>query len=141
MTGIFLPPQFQLAFGRIVYESVVGVARARETRSFTSWSLSFVMNAPRMTGTSCTPAQNWLQHVSALLKPATPCSSPNTTTLLVLRPAVVFGTDLNGAAAGVPAALGLPAALPATISTTRAAPAKSQTEARTLEAPIVRPAR
>src|SRR6266516_7736733 len=92
VTGIFLPPQFQLAFGRMVYESVVGVACAYETRSCTSSSLSFVTDAPRMTGTVWTPAQNVLQHVRAALKPPTSCSWPNTTIRFALRRAVVFGT-------------------------------------------------
>ena len=101
-------------------------------------------NAPRITGTVRTPAQNWLQHVSVGLNPAASCSWPNTSTRFRLRPAVVFGTDAQalakGAAAGVAATLGLPVALVATTRTTRVTPAKSQ-KARTLEAPIVRPGR
>jgi hypothetical protein len=108
VTGIFLPPQFQFASGRIVNDSVVFVAFASETRSLTFWSLSFTRNAPRMTGIVWMPAQNWLQHESAVLKPTMSCSWPKTTMSLAWRAAVVRGTVAqdwaNGAAAGVASA-------------------------------------
>src|SRR5438093_13136150 len=80
---------------------------------------------------------SWLQQFRTVLKPLTSCSSPTTTTLEALRPAVVLGTWAhdwaNGAAAGVAsAARALPAPLlvavadVATIPTAIAAPTRSQ---------------
>src|SRR5581483_5999797 len=82
----------------MVKESVVFVAFASLTRSLTFWSLLFVMNAPRITGAVCTPAQGCLQHVRAVLKPATSCSWPTTRTSFALRAAVVLGTSAHARA-------------------------------------------
>src|SRR4029078_531268 len=88
----------------MVYESVVFVAEAEETRSLMFWSLLFVMNAPRITGTPCTPAQNWLQEDRLVLKPTMSCSCPKTRMSFALRAACVRGTCAQdwakGAAAG-----------------------------------------
>src|SRR3954449_1708137 len=96
-----------------------------------------MLYAARMTGTVCTPAQNWLQHVRFVLNPTMSCSCPKTRTSFALRPAVVLGTlahaSAKGAAAGVaseatadPATLVVAVADAATRSTASAAPARSQ---------------
>src|SRR3954470_6359749 len=90
------------------------------------------MYAPRMTGTVWTPAQNWLQQVSAVLKPSMSCSWPNTTTSLALRAAGVFGVFAqdwaNGAADSLAELETLVDAVPVAVMTTtaRAATARSQ---------------
>src|SRR3954447_1108295 len=103
VTGIFLPPQFQFALGLMVYESVVLVAFASDTRSMTFWSLAFWMNAPRTTGTVWTPAQNWLQQVRATLKPTMSCSWPKTRMSFALRASDELGTAAQDWANGAEA--------------------------------------
>jgi hypothetical protein len=46
VTGSFLPPQYQFASGRIVYERVVFVASAFETRSLKYTPFSLRLKAP-----------------------------------------------------------------------------------------------
>src|SRR4051812_44301 len=89
------------------------------------------MYAPRMTGTVWTPAQNWLQQVSAVLKPSMSCSWPNTTTSLALRAASVRGTLAHDCANGAADRVALletlvdAVAVAATATTASTTPARS----------------
>ena len=135
MTGTFLPPQYQFAFGLIVYDSVVFVADALETRSLKYLPCWFSLKAPWSASVApMFPAHSSLQQLRLVLKPSMSCSAPNTTTFAALRPAVVLGTCAhacaNGAAAGVPsdtrAALVFAVADDATTKRAAAAPASSK---------------
>src|SRR6478735_1438874 len=97
------------------------------------------MNAPRMTGTVCTPAQNWLQHVRFVLKPTMSCSWPKTRMSFALRACTVRGTCAQDWAKGAAEAEALEAwletlvvavAVAATSNMASAAPARSQRRLR-----------
>ena len=68
-----------------------------------------MLNAPRMTGTVWTPAQNWLQQVSVVLNPTMSCSWPKTRTSFALRAAGIhYPATLACTAGGIAMGLGGP---------------------------------
>src|SRR5436309_2236116 len=85
-----------------------------------------------MTGTVWTPAQNWLQQDSSVLKPSMSCSWPNTTVSLALRPPTVRGVVAHDWANGAADSraeletLVVAVAVAAAHTVTRAAAASSQ---------------
>src|SRR3954462_9670652 len=136
VTGIFLPPQYQFAFGLIVYDSDVFVADAADTRSLTYTPLLFCRNAPCWASTApMKPPISWLQQARLGLNPLMSCSTPKTRTDLALRPAVVRGSFAHAWANGAaedsaplaePATLVVAVADAATNKMAAAAPARSQ---------------